>query len=74
MPEESLHHEAVLLDELADASELVVPVLADQLEDSLPRTDTTGCRRSSLINPPISFIFPIYMYNEMVILGFLLHI
>jgi hypothetical protein len=45
MPEESLHHEAVLLDELADAGELVVPVLADQLEDPLPRTDTTGCGR-----------------------------
>jgi hypothetical protein len=74
MPEVSLHNEAVLLDELADAGELIVPVLADQLEDPLPRAVTTGCGRSSLINPPISSIFPSDMYNEMVILGFLLHI
>jgi hypothetical protein len=38
LPEVPLHDNAVLLDELPDARELVVPVLAHQLRDPVART------------------------------------
>jgi hypothetical protein len=46
LPEVSLHDNAVLLDELPDARELVVPVLAHQLCDTVPRTVQSTVRLS----------------------------
>ncbi len=46
LPEVSLHDNAVLLDELPDARELVVPVLAHQLRDPVARTVQSTARLS----------------------------